>query len=328
MSFMKRTTKFLCLSALACLIACCEVQALANDTEVSIAAGGIQMAKDLRISMEKERLTIGKDKVIVEYEFLNQTASDIAAEVGFPVKHICFEGECGPPVFSAFRVWIEGVEVIYAMRAIAILNNHDYTSLLQGMGVDVASYGHWHFMKNDNGPNYDVTRLSESDREKLIELGLIDKTDYSPQWNVEEIYHWNQRFPSKQTVHVRHEYHPASGYKAYMHPELSQANPDLCMDPGLDKKLLADNQVFRATRKFGPNNDESIDDYVQAYWVDYILTTANNWRTPIKDFTLIVEKPVKEGAYPWYVSFCWDGQIRRIDERHYASIPQSKSLSR
>ena len=128
--------KLLRLGVLACLIHCYTARVLGNDPEVSIAAGGIQMAKDPHISMEKERLTIGQNKVVVEYEFLNETASDITLEVAFPVNHFCFEGEGAPAVFANFRVWIEGVELNYAAKPIATLNNHDYRSLLQNMGVD------------------------------------------------------------------------------------------------------------------------------------------------------------------------------------------------
>src|SRR5579859_5666892 len=318
--------KFLCLAFfIAGLFVCGAHRVAANDTEVSIAAGGIQMTKDARISMEKERLTIGRDKVAVEYEFLNESDADITAQVAFPVKHFCFEGECGPPTFANFRVWIEGVEVKYAVKATATINGKDYTSVLEGLGVDVRSYGHWHFLADDNAANYDVFRLPEADRKKLISLGLIDRSDLSPQWLVQEIYHWNQTFPSKAILHVRHEYRPATGYQAYLPVELPQAHSDACIDPSLNRKLLADNQAFRANRKFGPNGDESVDDYVQASWVDYILTTANNWKTPIKDFTLIVEKPVKDAnsRYPWYVSFCWDGTVQKINERQYMAHKQN-----
>ena len=57
-------------------------------------------------------------------------------------------------------------------------------------------------------------------------------------------------------------------------------------------------------------------------WVDYILTTANNWKTPIKDFELLVERPKGETKRrsrfdTWYVSFCWDGDVSEIDSDHF-----------
>src|SRR5579859_7226282 len=201
--------KFLCLAFfIAGLFVCGAHRVAANDTEVSIAAGGIQMTKDARISMEKERLTIGREKVTVEYEFLNESDADITTQVAFPVGHFCFEGECGPPAFADFRVWIEGREVKFAVKAIATIDGNDYTSVLQDMGVDVGSYGHWRFLA-DQQANYDVSRLPGSDREKLIKLGLIDKADLSPQWRVQQVYYWSQSFPSKKILHIRHEYQPA-----------------------------------------------------------------------------------------------------------------------
>jgi hypothetical protein len=45
-------------------------------------------------------------------------------------------------------------------------------------------------------------------------------------------------------------------------------------------------------------------------WVDYVLTTANNWKTPIKDFELVIEKPKQKDPFgPYLVSLCWDGQF-------------------
>ena len=55
-------------------------------------------------------------------------------------------------------------------------------------------------------------------------------------------------------------------------------------------------------------------------WVDYILTTANTWKTPIKQFELVVEraKPDTSAKY-YYVSFCWDSQILQPDPDHFVA---------
>jgi len=57
---------------------------MANDGAASTAAGGIQLGHEERISLEKERLTISVSKIIVEYEFLNETDKDVSTEVAFP----------------------------------------------------------------------------------------------------------------------------------------------------------------------------------------------------------------------------------------------------
>jgi hypothetical protein len=49
-------------------------------------------------------------------------------------------------------------------------------------------------------------------------------------------------------------------------------------------------------------------------WVKYILTTANTWKTPIRDFELEVEYPEGE-----LVSLCWDGKLQRTGPRTFKS---------
>jgi hypothetical protein len=293
-------------------------RAAADDTEAAIAAGGIRLLKDARISMEKERLIIGEKKVIVEYEFLNETDKDIAAEVAFPVPYFCDgSGDCGPPSFADFRVWIEGTEVKYSKLTRAFLKDHDYSDLLTKLGVDAASYGHFDFQKWINGKSQenDITRLSEKSRQELIEPGLIDTIDLSPKWNVEDLYHWTQAFPARKIVHVRHEYQPQLGYMNVQLSNLLETVPDSCVDPGLEKKLSAEVDSYLATSK-----DRIYTDYFQVTSVNFILTTANNWKTPIRDFELLIEKsePLPQKG-PSYVSLCWDGKITRLDERHFVA---------
>jgi hypothetical protein len=60
---------------------------------------------------------------------------------------------------------------------------------------------------------------------------------------------------------------------------------------------------------------------LETVWVDYILTTANSWKTPIKDFTLIIDRRKDSqrigGAALQYVSLCWDGPIQKLDADHF-----------
>ncbi len=53
------------------------------------------------------------------------------------------------------------------------------------------------------------------------------------------------------------------------------------------------------------------------FYVDFILTSANTWKTPIEDFTLIVERPHEKDTIADYVSFCWDGPVTKIDADHF-----------
>jgi hypothetical protein len=288
--------------------------AMANDSEAGKAAGGIRLLKDARISIQKEKLTISQKRVTVEYEFLNETDKDISAIVAFPIQHMCYEGECGAPVFADFRVWVGGTEVKYSKEAKALLHGKDYSSVLRGLAIDIASYGHFEFQEDDQ-PKYEVEKLPEKDKQELVRLGLVDPKGFTPEWGVEEMYYWTETFPASKTIHVRHEYSPAYGYSPIEMDSLDKKFPDACIDAGLRKKLSTDVQSYLAL-----NKEAGYTDYIFSVWVNYILTTANNWKTPIKDFELIVEKPERDEQHgAWYVSLCWDGPVERLDENHFVA---------
>ena len=54
------------------------------------------------------------------------------------------------------------------------------------------------------------------------------------------------------------------------------------------------------------------NNYFKADWVSYILTTANTWQTPIKDFELIVQ--AKKGKL---ITFCRDGPVHKKENEQY-----------
>ena len=88
-----------------------------------------------------------------------------------------------------------------------------------------------------------------------------------------------------------------------------------------DDQLLADACVTPQLREKMVSEAKADNSYVEAFWVDYILTTANTWKTPISDFRLILERPQDDGPSGprprSYVSFCWDGPVRRLDKDHF-----------
>jgi len=306
-----------------------------NDSAASTALGGIQLRREPRISMLKERLTISTQKVTVEYEFLNESDSDITTEIAFPIPPYSIDpSAAGTRGFDDFRVWVEGVPVAYETQAKARIYAKDYSMLLQKYGVDIGSLGH--FQDQQVPFSADFRKLSPAAQEELTKAELFDADEHLPQWTVEKTYHWQQTFPAHKPLHVRHEYKPGVGFtpvetkffdsterKRQVAQDIKEGRTEIgnwldeasqidnaCVDPGLEKLLVAANQI-------DPGPHGSYDKgYVRMVWVDYILTTANNWKTPIKDFELVVEKPIVEGGL-WYVSFCWDGPVKRIDASRF-----------
>ena len=283
----------------------------ADDGAASIAAGGIIMMKrEPRITMAREVLRISVRNVVVDYDFRNDSNQNITTTVAFPVP-MYPEDEAridGPVFFDDFKLWINGSPAIYKIEASAFLNDKEYTQLLNEMHVNIATLGITN--SNDSEP-VDANRLPADQRKQLVDLGLIEKENGETRWKVKKKYYWQQTFPAHKIVHIRHEYTPATGGYAtgllsgIRDQDSSNANDlmSFCIEGRL-KTILQQ----------AAKDDKSID--TGYAYVDFILTTANTWKTPIEDFTLIVEHANREGAY---TSFCWDGPVTKIDATHFSA---------
>jgi hypothetical protein len=282
---------------------------LGNDgSATATPTGGIQLTREARISMEKERLTIGSDQVAVEYEFLNTTDQDVTTEVAFPVPGYNLGSLFSPSLhgdLENWHVWVEGKELKYQTEVKALVNGVDQAALLRRLSIDIESFGHFD-QHADGNITEDIQKLSKPEQEELTRAGLFED-GIVPTWTVLKTYHWQQRFPAHKILHVKHQYTPELGLE---HLDLDNLQgkteepfaklSDSCVDPALRKTLIA---AVPNDNGFGGGG------FINPVWVDYILTTANTWKTPIKDFELVIEKPKPEGQVQYYVSLCWDGKM-------------------
>lgn len=296
--------------------------ALADDTAVSIAGGGLIPRRETRIVMAKEVLTLSLDKIVVDYDFRNDTNEDVTTEVAFPVPPY----ENGFPeigvadqAFRSFRLWVDGKPVHYRSQAKATLNGKDVSGVLEANHIDIPTFGHFTETQDSRGVGVvldpDFTRLPLVKRKELVKAGLFDDgedTRYGL-WTVSLQYYWTQTFPAHSSTHVRHEYTPVAGYRGSIkdgpgpsaNPDSAKEFPQFCIDDRLGGVL---NKIAKTS-----------DKNASYYWVDFILTTANTWKTPIEDFTLIVERPHRKSELADYVSFCWDGLVTKIDSDHFSA---------
>jgi hypothetical protein len=289
----------------------------ADDGAASIAEGGIVvMKREPRITMAKEVLQISVHKVIVDYDFRNDSDQDITTDVAFPIPD--YENDLGrtgqESGFSDFQVWIDGVRAHYRIEARAFVKDKDYTQMLAGMHVDIASFGHEDFR--------DLTGLSDAQIGQLVAAGLIDKDDHIPQWRVRKKYYWQQTFPAHKTTHVRHEYTPVVGSENSVSYGLgSKPDPQAAEEI---KSFCLDGRLHETLEQIAQQKDKGKDKTASYNYVDFILTTANTWKTPIEDFMLIVERArwknrKGESDLADYVSFCWDGPVSKIDADHFSA---------
>jgi hypothetical protein len=186
----------------------------------SIAAGGIiLMKREPRITMTKETLRISQTRVVVDYDFRNDSDADITTEVAFPIPAYEFPDESTNLLpnqmgFDDFKLWVDNASQNFAVETRSFVGKSEVTGLLKGLGIDAASFGHYSRGRSDVGYfSRDIDRLSPSQRTLLVGRGVISsESDRDPVWNanwrVEKKYHWTQIFPAHSVVQIRHQYTP------------------------------------------------------------------------------------------------------------------------
>jgi len=297
----------------------------ADDGASSIAAGGIiVMKREPRIVMAKEVLNISPSRVLVDYDFRNDSDEDITTEVAFPVPAYTLAWDERNPKeesFDDFKLWIDEEPARFTTEIRAFAGKHDITELLSKLHVDASSFGHFDSGFNPKNPQQDphspdIDRLSKEQRTQLISAKAFpSEADREPRWSVQKKYHWTQTFPAHSVVHIRHQYTPVLGNSNTIGdpavyqgkdavPEYAQSCPAATLRDTLTKVWQSD--------KDHESSPLSIS------YVSFILTTANTWKTPIEDFTLIVERP-RIPKYKTYVSFCWDGPVTQLDADHFSA---------
>jgi hypothetical protein len=266
---------------------------LGNDSGAEMGASGLQFKEEKNISMEREDLYISQEKIEVTYAFKNHSDSDITIEIAFPVpEYTAEDAQRGLP-FDDFMVEVNGNKIKYNSEIHALVNGKDYSKLLKKMGISIHDFGgHSHPLYKDF-----YRTLSRQDQKTLRKYGLVTESGY-PYWTVSIKHHWTQTFPANSTTAVKHTYTPWWGYFYFFTSDPADTDSFIkkaCGNPDVTQWIRKQGQVFVNT-------------------VAYILTTARNWRGPIKEFHLVIEKKKHQ-----LVSLCFDGKLNRISDTKFES---------
>lgn len=285
--------------------------ALANDSVAETAAGGLVLARTADIDMVSEDLFVSAAEVRVRYVFRNRTAKPVRATIAFPMPDRDLEAENYSDVAlpDEFVTRVDGRPVAMQVERKALLDGVDWTKRLQGLGIPVAGVS-GHPILDSISEAY--LRLPKPQQAELVRTGLFgtEGEDAIPRWTVRETWHWDQVFPTGRDLAAEHRYTPGTG--ASVGTGLTMAafrnSPDgramlrhYCVDGG----FLAG--VDRLARRAG-------GDYptLPEQRIGYVLKTGANWRSPIRDFRLVVDK----GAPDNLVSFCGTG-VRKISPTRF-----------
>lgn len=292
---------------------------LANDTSAAFGAGGLIFTRSDHIVMVSEDLHLSPYEVRVRYAFRNDSDEDVTTTVAFPLPAIPL-GVGAPPVnlpnvenenLVDFSVTVDRqpVEASINQRAIDDQGT-DVTEAITATGLPVSPFR----------PEWQekARTLPEQAKEQLADRGLVELIDTDvdgkdvllpdPTWHLRLTFHWEQTFPAGKTVVVEHRYEPIAGLAPIVDAAELDGFGEYCLDEegreAVDR-MLAEQEAAQ--------QKEDYSRMLYARSVDYILTTGANWKGPIGDFRLTIDK----GAPQAILSTCTAG-IRKVGPTSFA----------
>ena len=295
--------------------------ASADDTLVTLAAGGLVPLKTTHISMESEDLHISIHRIKVRYVFHNASANDIHAIVTFPLPDLAGDSLYVEPTalpnenslnFVDFKVMLNGKPIPTRTEVRAFLNGRDITARLRSAGLPPTVLF--------EPLNAAIRKLTPARRNRLAKDGLIVAADFNPPlrsvgshgwfatWTMRVRFYWTQRFPAHSDVELVQTYRPVVGGSYITEDgDGSELVKPFCAGP----KVLR--QIKLHQRPYSVATSGNV-----VWWernVDFILKTANNWRGPIRRFRLLIMSDSPEDIF----TTCMPG-LKRVGATRYELV--------
>ncbi|APG63185.1 hypothetical protein LPB140_10735 [Sphingorhabdus lutea] len=311
---------FSLLTAAFLLASCQFLPAHANDSEAAIAIGGLELIKNDNISMESEYLFLSMDKAKVKYQYFNHSDKDQDILISFPlpVTPSFIEQEYLAAEYGAnwdelnFTTLVDGQPVSLSKIDNAEIKGKNINLRLAQLGWPI---NYWH----DDSIWEIIRSLNDTEKQAYIDEGLLVKGDMGeiyPNWQIATFMNRHQKFPAGKKITVEHEYKPMIGgsvagamdknYREAPNSGFAEYRAQYCIDndflAGFDKKMAQHRK----------NNDEEYAIFYNETWLSYILKSGANWRGPIKNFHLVVDKGDKNNL----LSLCMDG-IKKISPTQF-----------
>jgi hypothetical protein len=206
--------------------------------------------------------------------------------------------------FLGFTTLVNGKPVKMQVEQKALVDGRDLTAVLQKHHVPLAAQ-----LRTTADM---VAKLPRAAQDELVRDGLASADEFDDgdgkgrqrqvvaHWTVKTTFYWTQTFPAGRPLAVEHRYTPSVGsfVSTELAPstgadaaEIKQAKDeqnDYCVDDNIMSTVTA---AFKAHPNALPYHDE---------YIDYVLVTGANWKLPIGDFRMTVDKGVAANL----VSFC------------------------
>ena len=314
----------------------------ANDSAVSVGAGGLVYERNENIQMLSEDLLITQKMVRVEYSYYNKSDRDIDVLVSFPIekisnfRHYPDFNPTPSDIYKRlnFRTWVDGEEINW----LTISNDpklEGVQNLIQNLcnrlwfkRNDIYNSTGYCFSSQLGKLMFDNTDCRTKDPNLSIEQDVIVKNLIRQEKELNcavptqiDIFFPKsyenasddyiniaryQTFPSKSVVKVVHKYQPILGGGWI----------GISMDT-LNERVVEENDVcmdkVHYKKTLSNWSDEyQIDDFgkwgVPVYWTNYILITGQNWNGPIGNFRLEINGLL--------ISTCFEG-LKQVSDQSF-----------
>ncbi|WP_042704701.1 DUF4424 family protein [Azospirillum sp. B506] len=288
----------------------------ANDSTGFQGTGGIELTRTDAVEMRSEDLWIGLEEIRVSYVFRNVSDRPVETLVAFPLPDLDLSQGLTAPAwnfpkqgddFLDFRLWIDDRPVQPSLERRAIFQGRDVTAAVKAAGA--LALTPWAPGAYDD----DARKLDPAALARLRDAGLIrnGEDDNTPQWTLRTRYFWTQSFPPGRDVRVRHVYRTFLG--SALIDDVREIDgrgvvgrlvgeTDGKADGVVGDRYCLDGAARRTLAAAQAKHPPPAMPFGAAE-IEYILTTARNWRGPIGRFHLTLDK----GAANNILSLCWNG---------------------
>lgn len=287
--------------------------AQANDGWGGLTATGLTFGRTEAVAMVSEDLTITPDRIAVDYVFRNLTGQDVTGAVIFPLPPLSLielgwsswnlPEDLGRDNLLNFRASVDGRSQKVKIDRVAVMTSaddwdrpaaasydtpgRDVTALLTGMGLPLTL--------DVEAVRRKLARLPAAQLKRLKAEGLVVENQFEsddpvpvPAWSIVLRYHWTQTFPAKTEVRVHHDYENRPGGSVFsfdwppVHDYQNSLVQAYCIDAPTGRKIMS-------TLKSG-DSDGEYGYWGAAWYIRYVLRTANSWAGPIGRFHLVLDK--------------------------------------
>jgi hypothetical protein len=288
--------------------------ARANDSEAAINLGGIELVRNPHISMDSEDLYISEKEVRVRYRYTNHSDKDQELTISFPLPPLKaeseeFYGAQAVPDFAKleFHTMVDGKPVRFQIMKRAEVKGKDVTQRLTQLGWPLE----W-ITGTGEEPRF-VGKLTSAQKSAGLAEGLLRKAEngeHFPTWDLVTHVTRKQVFPAHRTVEVIHRYAPMTGgsVAGSLFASVRKEYPGSIKQYCIDQSFLAAFDKKVAARMGNPDAPMAYSET----WIGYVLSSGRNWRGPIKDFRLVIDKGKPENL----VSFCMNG-VKKISPTQF-----------